>query len=141
VSDGLTLIIFAPEGRGNEPLTDSEIASILWVIHNEAVLSGAAVSSLFMEYPLLQRRAHKEPARLMPDIRCTDDLRALIGLHAIHIHQVLKDGMPYVGFELGCNWDEEHGLGILVHGNRTVEIGGADTAFLRWIAEEDAAKG
>jgi hypothetical protein len=31
-------------------------------------------------------------------------------------------------------------LGVLMHGTRVVKIGGADTAFLLWIAEEDAAK-
>jgi len=40
---------------------------------------------------------------------------------------VEKDGIPYVGFEFGCTWDEEHGLGVLMHGTRTVEIG--DTAM------------
>ena len=76
------------------------------------------------------------------------DFRRLTGLHAVHVHQValralndeLADGVPYVGFEFGCTWDDEHGLGILMHGQRAVEIGGADTAFLLWIAEQDAER-
>jgi hypothetical protein len=64
--------------------------------------------------------------------------RPLIGLHALHVHPVEKDGLPYVGFELGCTWDHEHGLGVLMHGPRVVDIGGADTAFLLWIATRDA---
>jgi hypothetical protein len=59
----------------------------------------------------------------------------------VNVHQVQKDGIPYVGFEFACTWDEEHGLGVLMHGTRTVEIGGADTAFLLWLAEVDAEKG
>jgi hypothetical protein len=50
---------------------------------------------------------------------------------------VQKDGIPYAGFEFGCTWDDEHGLGVLMHGTRAVDIGGADTAFLLWIAEQD----
>ena len=73
----------------------------------------------------------------MPDIDSADDLRALIGLSSVNIHQVQKDGIPYAGFEFGCSWDREHGLGVLMHGTRTVEIGGADTAILLWIAERD----
>jgi len=34
--------------------------------------------------------------------------------------------LTYAGFEFGCTWDEEYGLGVLMHGTRTVEIGGAD---------------
>jgi hypothetical protein len=45
---------------------------------------------------------------------------------------------PYVGFEFGCTWDDEHGLGVLMHGERVVDVGGAETAFLLWIAERDA---
>lgn len=74
----------------------------------------------------------------MPDVKSIEDFRDLIGLHAVNIHQVEKDGIPYAGFEFGCTWDAEHGLGVLMHGTRTVEIGGADTAILLWIAKEDA---
>jgi hypothetical protein len=29
----------------------------------------------------------------------------------------------------------------MTHGTRVVKVGGADTSFLAWIAERDAAKG
>jgi hypothetical protein len=140
-SDGVVSVVFAPEGRDNHPLTDAEISLVVWVIENEASLASTAISSLLQEYPSLQKLygySGKEKADLMPDIKSADDLRGLIGLYAVNVHPVVKDGIPYVGFELGCNWDDEHGLGILVHGTRTVEIGGADTAILQWIAKKDA---
>lgn len=34
-----------------------------------------------------------------------------------------------MGFELDCNWDEEHGLGVLMHKNRVVKVGQADVSF------------
>lgn len=42
---------------------------------------------------------------------------------------ISKDGFAYVGFELGCSWDEEHGLGVLTHKDHVVKIGEAETAF------------
>ena len=48
--------------------------------------------------------------------------------------------MPYVGYEFGCEWEDEHGLGVLMHGTRVVDVGFADTAILLWIAEADAEK-
>lgn len=140
-SDGRVKVVFAPEGRGKEPLTDSEISSICWVINHEASISSALLASLLKEYPLLQEQygySGEEKMRLMPDIKSVEDFRDLIGLHAVNIHQVEKDGIPYAGFEFGCTWDEEQGLGVLMHGTRTVEIGGADTAILLWVAKEDA---
>ena len=74
----------------------------------------------------------------MPDIFSADDLKPLVGLYAVNVHQIEKDALPYLGFEFGCTWDSEHGLGVLRHGTRVVEVGGADTAILLWIAERDA---
>jgi len=140
-SDGRVQIVFAPEGRGSEPLTEPELSAVRWVMEHEASLASALLLSLLKEYPSLQEQYSGEiEAELMPDVQSVDDFRALIGLSSVNVHQVQKDGVPYVGFEFGCTWDEEHGLGVLMHGTRTVEIGGADTAITLWIAEKDAKK-
>jgi hypothetical protein len=139
-SDGTVRILFAPEGRGNEPLTDAEVASVVWVLENEAAISKAVLSSIVKEYPRLKEDYDfpEDMGDLMPDIESADELRSRIGLHTVHVHQLQKDGIPYIGFEFGCTWDEEHGLGVLMHGTRTVEVGLADTAILLWIAERHA---
>jgi hypothetical protein len=62
----------------------------------------------------------------------------LIGLSSVHVLSVAKDGIAYIGFEFGCTWDGEHGLGVMTHRDRVIEVGGADTSFLAWIAEQDA---
>jgi len=99
------------------------------------------LNALFKRYPSLQEQygySKEEQAQFMPNVTSARDFRKLIGLHSVHIHQITKNGLPYVGFEFGCTWDEEHGLGVLMHGTRSVEVGGADTAILLWIAEKDA---
>lgn len=42
------------------------------------------------------------------------------------------------GFRVRVQVDPEHGLGVLTHDTRVVEVGGADTAILLWIARRDA---
>ncbi|MEW8346749.1 MAG: hypothetical protein AB2687_00430 [Candidatus Thiodiazotropha taylori] len=142
-SNGDVVIVFAPEGRDIEPLSNEEIESVEWVVENEASLSKSLLSSLLQAYPTLQEDygyTEQEKAQYMPNVKSQDDFRNLIGLHSVNVHPLQKDGMPYIGFEFGCTWDPEHGLGVLMHGNRVVEIGGADTAILLWIAEKDAEK-
>jgi hypothetical protein len=142
-SDGSVHIVFAPEGRGQEPLTEAEVASVYWVLDNEATVSKALLSALLAEYPSLQEQygySAEEQAQFMPEVTAIDGFRNLIGLHSVNVHPVRIDGVPYIGFELGCTWDDEHGLGVLMQGTRVVEIGGADTAILLWIAENDAAE-
>ncbi|MES2949685.1 MAG: hypothetical protein V4858_14175 [Pseudomonadota bacterium] len=124
-------------------MTKTEVASVEWLLKHETSVSRTLLSALLGEYPSLQEQygySEDEQAKLMPDVTSVDGFRNLIGLHSVNVHPLLKDGIPYVGFEFGCTWDDEHGLGVLVHGTRVVEIGGADTAILLWIAEQDAAE-
>jgi len=46
-------------------------------------------------------------------------------------------GNAYIGFELGCTWDEEHGAGVMTYKERVVEIGQAGTSFSSWAAYND----
>jgi hypothetical protein len=50
----------------------------------------------------------------------------------------VRDARAYLGFSFHVAWEPEHGLGVMVHGRRIVDVGGADTSFLEWIAERDA---
>jgi len=142
-SNGDVVIVFAPEGRDIEPLNKEETKSVEWLVENEASLSEALLDSLINAYPSLQESygyTEQEKKEFMPSVSSKDDFRNLIGLHSVNVHPLQKDGVPYIGFEFGCTWDPEHGLGVLMHGSRVVEIGGADTAILLWIAEKDAEK-
>lgn len=138
-SDGTVDVVFAPEGRDEAPLRDSEIEFVRWAVEHESQMQRALLDALLECYPTMQGQYDEfvDPGD-MPDVECPGDFRNLIGLHTINVHPIQKDGAPYVGFELGCTWDDEHGLGVLMHGTRVVEIGGADTAILLWIAERDA---
>jgi hypothetical protein len=140
-SDGTVNIVFAPEGRDDSPLTADELELVRWLIENEAGVSEAVKTAVFREYPRLVAEygyTADEGAVLMPAIAGPNDLGALIGLYAVNVHQIRNGKVPYLGFELGCTWDDEHGLGVLTHGTRVIEVGGADTAFLLWMAERDA---
>jgi hypothetical protein len=139
---GRVPLVFAPEGRDSGRLTDSEVALARWAVEHEADIHAAFLAALLGHYrdvraKYLQSRG--DPL-LAPEARTADDFKKLIGLRGINIHQIEKGGLPYVGLELGCTWDLEHGLGGLLHGTRVVEIGGADTAILLWIAERDARR-
>lgn len=140
-SSGEVKILFAPEGRGNEPLTANERSLVGWIVENEALVADALLKALWAKYPELQHLYacdEEEMAKYLPDVNDVQGFRHLIGLHCIHVHPLEADGMPYAGYELGCTWDAEHGLGVLMHGTKVLEIGGADTALLLWLAEQYA---
>lgn len=80
-----------------------------------------------------------EADALMPDVHSPEELRSLIDLRAVRIHPWSKDGIGYVGLQFGCTWDVEHGLGLMMHLDRVVDIGGADVSFAWEPDEADTA--
>lgn len=94
-------------------------------------------------YPRERREAIEaldELAGVLPVVRDVAGLRRVVGMGTVHLLQASRSGQAYVGFELGCNWDDEHGFGVMTHGARVVAHGHADHAFLEWVAERDAPK-
>lgn len=117
-----------------------ELRLVSWFEQNEPIFS-AAVKAAIINWCSLEsaeRAAKFDFGEYFPVVIDDDELRENIGLYAINVHQVDADGVPLVGYEFGCEWEQEHGLGVLMHGTRVVDVGSADTAFLLWIAEEDA---
>ena len=70
-----------------------------------------------------------EADTLMPAIEHDTDFRQLIDLVHVHIHPWTTAGSAYVGLQFSCTWDREHGLGVLMHRDRVVTVGGADMSF------------
>ncbi|MCL8014223.1 hypothetical protein [Streptomyces sp. AS02] len=122
---------YAPEGREGHPLDDAETASVTWAVDNLPALLDALRPAVRAHCAVL-RTEDEEPDGEVPTAQ------DLVGISALYVHPIARDGIPYVGVEFDCPLDEEHGLGVLLHGTRVVDVGGADTALLLWIARRDA---
>jgi hypothetical protein len=76
----------------------------------------------------------------MPESPSAERLARLHTLRVIYVQPVAAGGHAYVGLSFDATWELEHGVGVLLHRDRIVEVGGADTAQLMWIAERDAKR-
>ena len=124
----------------NPQIADTHINAYNYLIENQEKIKDSILSSLLIEFKDLQELYDydKETAlAIMPDVDNVLEFRNLIGLSTVHLMNVSKDNIAYTGYQFGCTWDDEHGLGIMTHKNRIIKIGLADTSFLTWIAEED----
>ena len=141
-SNGRALLTVAPEDEdARTPPLPEQVGAFQWLLDNEPAIAASVLRSLFAAYPEWRNSFGYDAelmAELMPEIDRAEQLQTLIGLSNVHILSVAKDGIAYIGFQFGCTWDEEHGLGVMTHRDRVVEVGGADTSFLAWIAEDDA---
>ncbi|MEE1672435.1 hypothetical protein SNR37_001756 [Agarivorans aestuarii] len=143
-SDGTIRIVFAPEGRGDEALNSKEIELINWFISHQRQVIESITNTLFSNYAAIKdgyiEEYGEEMIKYFPEVTSLSDIKNVVGTVSVNIHQVSKDSIPYIGVEMGCSWEEEHGIGFLLHGNNIVEVGGADTAILLWVAEKHANK-
>jgi len=124
----------------NPEVAEEHVNAYKYLIEHQHKLKDIILNSLFINYKKLQEQYGyeiEEEKLLMPDIDNTSQFKNLIGLSSVHLLNVSKDNVAYVGYEFGCTWDDEHGLGVMTYKDRIVEIGNADSSFLTWIAEED----
>lgn len=143
-SDGtVQLHIIGRHDDTNAHITDGQIAAYQYLLQNQATIRDRMLEALLPEYdswkPMLGYNA-EEAAQYMPDVQDPKEFSQLMGLGIVHIWKTEKNGVAYVGFEFGCTWDDEHGLGILTHQHRIIEIGQVDTSFATIAAERDRVK-
>lgn len=145
-SDGTVRIaITPPDGEKETPPSPEQAAAYRYLIDHQLAIRDTILQAVFDEYPDY-RTAYIEDFDLdesdetLPVLDRPEQLKDLIGLSEVLIHPVVLEGVAYVGYEFGCVWEEEHGLGAMVHQDRVVTVGHADTAILEWIAERDAKR-
>jgi hypothetical protein len=144
-SDGSTKLRVDTDGAGRIPPTEAQIAAYRWLLEHEAEVAAAVLNAIFAEYPRFRAEfldAYEEgdpdAEATVPPLERPEQLKSMMGLYAVYILPIPREGVGYVGFQFGCDWEEEHGLGVLLHKARIVEIGQAPTAFDGNRAEEDS---
>jgi hypothetical protein len=85
-------------------------------------------------FQAISRRFQRQPPPGWVGATPPDDvtLRGGLRLVQLHIPVVSRGGMSPVGFEFDCDWSCEHGVGVLTHHGRVLEVGAADVASLEW---------
>ncbi|MHB8131598.1 MAG: DUF6985 domain-containing protein [Mobilitalea sp.] len=110
-----------------------------FVAHQSNIID-LVINEVYLNYHSWQEKYEydeDEKLSLMPNLTCIEDLKKLINPRKIYIMDIETDNIAYCGIEFQCLWDKEHGLGVMIHKSRIVKVGGADTAFMTWIAAED----
>lgn len=98
------------------------------------------LTALLEKYPSLQKiydYSEEDKKDFMPNLKDIKGFADLLSLSTFYITSVYKDDVPYIGFLFSCSWDSEHGLGIMTHKERVIEIDRADTAFSICTAKDD----
>jgi hypothetical protein len=113
--------------------TQEQINALSFLSENDEIIRDEILNALFNSMPEI-KEVYQE---YCPEINSISELKNFIGLSNIHVMDSDKDGFAYLGYELGCDWDDEHGIGIMMHKDRVIELGQADTSFNSWITYRD----
>jgi hypothetical protein len=129
------------EGEGgDEPPNAVRMRGCRWLVAHDASAARRVLSALLAELPALRPR-YARAGIAIPEVRSVVELARLVTPTMAVFHTARRGTGPCIGYEFRCPWDVEHGAGVMMHGLRVVQAGGADTALLEWIAERDARKG
>ena len=139
-STGDVSIAFSAEARDDSPINEEEKKLINWFLDNNSTVISVVKDILFRAYPEIKNgyieEFGEEVADLFPPVTEVEDIKSVLGIVNIHIHTIAKDNIPVIGLEIGCDWEEEHGIGMLFWKDRILDFGQADTAFVNWIAKK-----
>lgn len=138
-------VIAVRDRTGDLPPSPEQLAAYQYLKDNEPAITASLLAAILRIYPKLRKNYGFKDSDYMDDlympvIKTADDLRPLIGLGTVHVLDIAKADHAYIGFECGCTWDEEHGLGVLMDKGRVIEVGQADMAFDQWAAKKDGGK-
>jgi hypothetical protein len=107
--------------------------AIQFLIDNQYSVRDNLLRGLLADFPNM-KEIYEE---YMPDISDIEQYKDIIGLSTIHVMNSEKDEFAYLGFEIGCTWDEEHGVGVMMYKDRVVSVGQADESFNTWTTYKD----
>jgi hypothetical protein len=105
VSGGTINLVVSTDAETRSPPTPEQVAALEFLRDNDSAITAMIVQRIYDEYPAIREQFADflEPEELdedMPLINAADDLRRLIGLGNVHIHNTSKDGVAYIGFDL-----------------------------------------
>lgn len=129
--------------RPPSPPQPAQLAAIAYHRDHDAAIM-ATVLTAILAYYAGERGSWvavlgRELAHLARPVRSTRGLRSLVRLTRLHVMTHARDDLAYVGLEFACSWDDEHGLGVMTHGNRVLAIGDASTAWDEWRCRDDGS--
>lgn len=142
-SIGQVQVIILDELNDDPNPNKEQLLAIDYLSNNPEKIKTALLKAVEANYAELKdtygyNEEDEDDQLFFPSIESLEDYRNVFGIGNVFIHVSNKDGLAYIGFEGGCSWDEEHGLGIVLHQDRLVDFGQADTAFNPYSGYKDA---
>lgn len=111
----------------------AQASAVKFLFEHQYSIRDILLRALLADFPNMKEVYEEQ----MPTITDIEQYKDLVGLSIVHVLNSEKDDFAYIGFELGCTWDEEHGVGVMMHKDRVISVGQADESFEIWTTYKD----
>ena len=108
-----------PDSLG-EPAAYSR--AIEWFLGNQNQIKEAALDALAGYIDVLRTDYGLDDEELNA-FSSKSQLVKMVDISFVHFYTQAKGGKPFFALELECNWDAEHGYGIMFHGSKVLDVG------------------
>ncbi len=102
-------------------------AALMWLLSNQIEARETVLSGVMSHIETMRSEYGIEDEELN-GVETPDQLKRMVDLSFVRVFPHSKNGHPYLGFELECNWDPEHGCGVLINNNAVVDVGASESA-------------
>jgi hypothetical protein len=119
------LVYAADDGLPNARQGDA----FQYLLDHDKPLADLILTAVMRERPWSARTAY--------DFAEASQLRGRMWPTFVVVHDVYREWPAYVGLVFHCGWEPNHDLGVLLHRDRIVEFGDAETAIDSWAANRD----
>lgn len=123
--------IYVKEYNFEEP-QDFQKNALNFFYDNQDKVLDALCTGIIQHYPKLMDKYNVKNFDTelgFPELKSINEVKKIIGIGNIHILHYKKNNYSYIGFECGCPWDEEHGLGVIMYKDRVIDVGSADISL------------
>lgn len=118
------------DAEDKEQPTPAQVRAFQFFVEHETDVCRTIIDAVFRWY--VRRRKQDQDwfeEQDCPEIDTADGLRELMTFQGLRVRRDEFEETALTGFSFACKWDDEHGLGVLVHRGTVLDVGQADVAF------------
>ena len=105
--------------------TLEQLKTIEFIFEHQQKIADAIVERALQELPTIIADYELQEEDEFQEVN-ENSVKQLIRIGVIEVKRPTRDGLAYFDVMGGCEWDEEHGLNILMHATRILTFGGID---------------
>lgn len=125
--------ILNKKGETTERENQKHKNALNYLKENQMAVLNSILFELLKIYPALQEKydfSKEDKVEFMPDITDISGFAPLLSPNNLYVFSKYEDDVAFIGIGFHCSWEQEYGLGVVIHKDKVIKIGDATDAFL-----------